>query len=156
MSKIELIKNKNLNLNVNNTPILKINNKTFPLKQNPSLPELSDMNFDPMKIFFSKEKEDIYNILNDINNQKINNKVNFSDKFLFSFFKLIRIKNKRQIYLQRIENLLHEELSLDYLFQEFKAIKFLAYGDIKRYQFDKWNSLSKNKFSINVSSINNM
>ena len=70
--------------------------------------------------------------------------------------KLIRTKNKKQIYLQRIENLLHEELSLDYLFQEFKTIKFLLYRDIKKHQVDKWNTLSKNKFSFNVSSINNM
>ena len=156
LSKIELVKDKNLNLNVNNTPILKINNKTFPLKKNPSFPELSDMNFDPMKTFFDKEKEDIYNILNDIHTKKISHKVNFSDKLLFVILKLIPTKNKKQMYLQRIENLLHEELSLDYLFQEFKTIKFLLCKDLKRYQTDKWNTLSKNKFSINVSSINNM
>lgn len=57
LSKIELVKDKNLNLNVNNTPILKINNKTFPLKKNPSFPELSDMNFDPMKTFLIKKKK---------------------------------------------------------------------------------------------------
>lgn len=79
------MKNKNMNLNINNTPILKINNKTFPLKKNPSLPEMSDMNFDPMKTLFSKKKEDIYNILDDIQTKKISNKVNFSDKF-FLFF----------------------------------------------------------------------
>ena len=33
LSRIELMKNKNMNLNINNTPILKINNKTFPLKK---------------------------------------------------------------------------------------------------------------------------
>jgi hypothetical protein len=156
LSNIELVKNKNLNLNLNNTPILKINNKIFPLKKNPSLPEFSDMNFEPKKTFFVKEKEDIWNILNDIYTKKISNKVNFSDKFLFVFLKLIRSKNKKQIYLQRIENLLHEELSLDYLFQEFKTIKFLLSRDIKRNQSLKWNTLSKNVFSINVSSINNM
>ena len=156
LSKIELVKNKNLNLNINNTPILKINNKIFPLRKNTSFPELSDMNFEPLKTFFVKEKEDICNILNDIHANKISSKVNFSDIFLFVFMKLIRTKNKKQIYLQRIENLLHEELSLDYLFQEFKTIKFLLYRDIKKHQVDKWNTLSKNKFSFNVSSINNM
>lgn len=94
--------------------------------------------------------------MNDIHTKKISHKVNFSDKLLFVILKLIRTKNKKQMYLQRIENLLHEELSLDYLFQEFKTIKFLLCKDLKRYQTDKWNTLSKNKFSINVSSINNM
>ena len=46
---------------------------------------MSDMNFDPMKTLFSKKKEDIYNILDDIQTKKISNKVNFSDKF-FLFF----------------------------------------------------------------------
>ena len=122
LSKIELVKNKNLNLNINNTPILKINNKIFPLRKNTSFPELSDMNFEPLKTFFVKEKEDICNILNDIHANKISSKVNFSDIFLFVFMKLIRTKNKKQIYLQRIENLLHEELLNGILYQKINLV----------------------------------
>lgn len=60
------------------------------------------------------------------------------------------------MYLQRLEKILRDELSLDYLFQEFKRIKFLMYNDVKPNFIDKWNYLSKNQFSFNVSSINNI
>jgi hypothetical protein len=60
------------------------------------------------------------------------------------------------MYLQRLEKVLHDELSLDYLFQEFKRIKLLVYDNMKSNGIDKWNILQKNQFSINVSSINNI
>ena len=145
-SKAKLNKNKSLR---NNNPLLILNNQTTPLKYIPSFHNNLDDIFDPMKI-------DITNILTDIQTQKIREDIKFLDNIYFFFRKLFHSNNKKQMYLQRLEELLHEELSLDYLFKEFKRIKNFLNKDYQNFQTDNWNIISKNQFSINVSSIKNM
>ena len=145
-SKAKLNKNKSLR---NNNPLLILNNQTTPLKYIPSFHNNLDDIFDPMKI-------DITNILTDIQTQKIREDIKFLDNIYFFFRKLFHSNNKKQMYLQRLEELLHEELSLDYLFKEFKRIKNFLNKDYQNFQTDNWNIISKNQFSINVSSIKHM
>ena len=101
-------------------------------------------------------KIDITNILTDIQTQKIREDIKFLDNIYFFFRKLFHSNNKKQMYLQRLEELLHEELSIDYLFKEFKRIKNFLNKDYQNFQTDNWNIISKNQFSINVSSIKHM
>lgn len=145
-SKAKLNKNKSLR---NNNPLLILNNQTTPLKYIPSFHNNLDDIFDPMKI-------DITNILTDIQTQKIREDIKFLDNIYFFFRKLFHSNNKKQMYLQRLEELLHEELSIDYLFKEFKRIKNFLNKDYQNFQTDNWNIISKNQFSINVSSIKHM
>ena len=145
-SKAKLNKNKSLR---NNNPLLILNNQTTPLKYIPSFHNNLDDIFDPMKM-------DITNILTDIQTQKIREDIKFLDNIYFFFRKLFHSNNKKQMYLQRLEELLHEELSIDYLFKEFKRIKNFLNKDYQNFQTDNWNIISKNQFSINVSSIKHM
>jgi hypothetical protein len=145
-SKVLLNKKKSLK---NNNQLLILNNKTLPLRHNPSFQNNLDDFLESMKM-------EITNFLTDIQTQKINYDINFLDNIFFFFRKLFHSNNKKQLYLQRVEKLLHEELSLDYLFQEFRRIKIYLNKDFKKFQSENWNIISKNQFSINVSSIKNM
>jgi hypothetical protein len=145
-SKVSLNKNKSLK---NNNQLLILNNKTLPLRHIPSFQNNLDDFIEPMKM-------EITNFLTDILTQKLNYDINFLDNIFFFFRKLFHSNNKKQLYLQRVEKLLHEELSLDYLFQEFRRIKIFLNKDFKKFQSENWNIISKNQFSINVSSIKNM
>ena len=88
-------------------------------------------NHAPMKHFEKKKNDEINKILIDVQNNIINNNINFTDNFLFFFSKLININNKKQLYLTRIEKILHNELSIDYLFQEFKKIQITMNKNVK-------------------------
>ena len=83
-SKNQLIYNKNNN---QNKQLLKLNNKTFPTKQNPSF--LNSSEFDQMKTCERKKFEELKKILTDIQSKKISDKINISDNFVFFFFKNI-------------------------------------------------------------------
>ena len=105
----------------------------------------------------TKRNVEIKNFLNDIQNKKINNNIDMLDNFLFLLGKMFNSNNKKQLYLQRLEKILKEELSIDYLFQEFKNIKLAIYRDFKINELEKKQfMISDNqlRFSINnVSSI---
>ena len=152
-SKIQFVNNNRGNQNIQ---LFQLNNRTFPLKQNPSFDNNSDNDYGNINNLENKKNDEIKKILTDIKTHKINDNINLSDNFFFFFGKLFHSNNKKQMYLQRLEKLLHEELSLDYLFQEFKRMKLLIYNNMKSNCLDKFTILPKNQFSINVSSINNI
>ena len=152
-SKIHLDNNNGASQNMQ---IFRLNNKTFPLKQIPSFGNNSEYNYGNINNYENIKNEVIRNILTDIQAHKISDNISLSDNFFFFFGKIFHSNNKKQMYLQRLEKVLQDELSLDYLFQEFKRIKLLVYDNMKSNGIDKWNILQKNQFSINVSSINNI
>ena len=149
-SKLQLIENKK---KMTGLSLVKINTKTIPLKPNKTIIN-NNSNSD------GQRNDEIKNILNDIKNNKINNNVGIVDNFIFLFAKLFNSNNKKQLYLQRLERILQEELSLDYLFQEFKIMKTKINKEVKlNNEINNRNFLiSENtpfRFSINnVSSIN--
>ena len=94
-----------------------------------SLFKFNNNNTHPININKSKKNnltknDQIKNILEDIQNRKIKSNIDMIDNFLFLFGKVFNFNNKKQLYLQRIEKILQEELSIDYLFQEFKTLQF--------------------------------
>ena len=105
-----------------------------------------------------KKNEEIRGILNDIQNDKINSDIGFIDNFIFLFAKIFNSQNKKQLYLRRLEKILLEELSIDYLFQEFRKIKSIIYKDINKYNYEKKNGTksTKNHYSLFGSSIKNI
>ena len=108
--------------------IIKLNNKnnsTF----NKSM--FNNSSLAPIKNLEIQKNDEINKILMDIQNNKINYRINFVDNFLFFFGKIFNLNNKKQLYLQRLEQLLHNELSIDYLFQEFKKIKMIMYKELR-------------------------
>ena len=150
-TKLKLIQNKKgneitiLNLNKkNNSSINKsiINNSIIDTKTNLEM----------------KKNEEIRGILNDIQNDKINSDIGFIDNFIFLFAKIFNSQNKKQLYLRRLEKFLLEELSIDYLFQEFRKIKAIIYKDINKYNYEKKNGTksTKNHYSLFGSSIKNI
>ena len=52
------------------------------------------------------------------------------------FAKIFNVNTKKQLYLQRLEKLLHDELSIDYMFQEFRRMKMIIYKNIKANDLD--------------------
>ena len=141
-SKLQLVNNKN---KISGLSILKSNNKTEPLNQIEQ---------------HGSKNDDINSILNDLNNRKISGNINSLDNFMFLFSKLFNFNNKRQLYLHRIEKIIHKDLSIEYLYKEFKNIKLTLGNDLRKYEFDKKNLINDNtqfRFSINnLSSINNI
>jgi hypothetical protein len=83
-----------------------------------------------IKISENKNNDEIKNILIDIQNKKINNRINFSDKFLFLFAKLFKINTKKQLYLKRVEQIIVNDLSIDYIFQELKKLQKIINNNI--------------------------
>ena len=135
--------------------ILKLKNNTFIYKS-----YFSNNSFGTqIKINKNQNYDDIQNILIDIQNKKINNKINFIDKFWFLFSKLFKINNKKQLYLKRIEKLIIKNLSIDFLFQEFNNIKKIinknnTNDDINKVYIEKYNNNNSNiskKGQINIS-----
>ena len=143
-SKLQLVENKK---KISGLSLLKLNNKTEPINK------IEIVNTEMQR------NEEIKSFLNDIHNKKINSKIDMLDNFLFLFGKMFNSNNKKQLYLQRLEKILKEELSIDYLFQEFKNIKLAIYRDLKSKELDKKNFMISDipfHFSINnVSSIKN-
>ena len=102
------------------------------------------------------KNDEIRNILLDIQNKKINNKINFSDKFWFLFAKFFNINTKKQLYLKRVEKLIINDLSIDYLFQKFikieKAINKNLYDNNDKFDIEKYyNPTNSKKGQINIS-----
>lgn len=151
-SKLQLVENtKKIGLS-----IIKLNSKTIPYNKT-----IFDNTFLDFKQIENKRNEEINSILNDIHNKKINNDIGISDNFLFLFNKLFNSNSKKQLYLQRLEKILQEELSIDYLFKEFRTIKFIIYKELNKNELNKKNFITTDntpfRFSINnVSSINNV
>jgi hypothetical protein len=151
-SKLQLVDNKKkVGLS-----ILKVNSKTVPLNKT----NLDNTILDFKNLEY-KQNEEINSILLDIQNKKINNNIGISDNCLFLFNKIFNSNNKKQLYLERLEKLIREELSIDYFFQEFKNIKAIIYKELNKYDFNKKNFVATDntpfRFSINnVSSINNI
>ena len=136
--------------------ILKYNSKTVPFNKN-----VIDHTILDFKNLEFKQNEELNNILMDIQNKKISNKIGPSDNCLFLFNKLFNSNNKKHLYLQRLENIIREELSIDYFLQEFKNIKAIMYRELNTNDFSKKNFVATDntpfRFSIhNVSSINNI
>lgn len=141
-SKLNLVENRK---KISGLSIFKLNNKTEPVNKI----EMSNTEM--------QRNDEIKKFLNDIQNKKINSNVDTFDNFLFLFGKIFNSNNKKQLYLQRLEKIIQEELSIDYLFQEFKKIKFAIYRDLKSNELDKKINMDTNfRFSINnISSIKN-
>ena len=95
------------------------------------------------------KNDEIKNILIDIQENKINHRINYSDKFLFLFAKLLNINTKKQLYLQRIEKLIANDLSIDYLFQKFKKIEKYIDKNLADSNFNKNNDIDKYYFPSN-------
>ena len=144
-SKLQLVENKK---KMTGLSIIKNNSKTIPLNKT------IVNNMDEQK------SDDIKSILTDIQKKKINNNIGAIDNFLFLFAKIFNLNNKKQMYLQRLEKVLKEDLSIDYLFQEFKLMKLSLYNNLKKNENLPNYFVSDGtpfRFSINnVSSINNL
>ena len=146
-SKVQLVENKK---KISGLSMLKINNTTFPVNK------MENKNNSEMQ-----RNDEIKSIINDIHSQKINCNVNMADNFLFLFNKMFNFHNRKQLYLERVERIIQEELSLDHLFQDFKNIKLIIFQELKKKELEKQNfMISENtpfRFSINnVSSIKNI
>jgi hypothetical protein len=144
-SKLQLVENKK---KITGLSIIKKNSKTIPFNRT------IVNNMDDQK------SDDIKSILTDIQNKKINSNVGVIDNFLFLFGKIFNSNNKKQLYLQRLEKVLQEELSIDYLFQEFNLLKLSFYKDLKKNDnLPNYFMSDGTPFRLsfnNVSSINNI
>jgi hypothetical protein len=143
-SKLQLVDNKK---KMSGLSIIKENSKTAPLNKT------LGYNIEELR------SDEIKSILSDIQNKKINSNVGVIDNFLFLFAKLFNSNNKKQLYLQRLEKILREELSIDHIFQEFRFIKHSIYKDLKKDDINQSNFYDgpPYKYGINnVSSINNL
>ena len=129
-NKLELIQNKKRNGDLS---IIKLNNKSN-LSLNRSI--INNSSLAPAKSFEIQKNDEIKGILIDIQNHTINNKINFSDNFLFFFAKIFNLRNKKQLYLQRLEKVLQHELSIDYILQEFKRIELALIQDMRNNDLD--------------------
>ena len=148
-SKLQLSQNKQGDISV-----LKLNNKSNN-SLNKSIFNASSLA--PKKSLELYRNDKIKNILNDIQKKKINPKISFIDNFLFFFAKIFNFNNQKQLYLQKLEKLLHDELSIDYLFFEFKKLKLAAYKDMNIIDLDRKflnPSKSTKGQSIHASSLN--
>ena len=144
-SKLQLVENKK---KITGLSIIKRNSKTIPYNK-------TIMN----NMMDEQKSDDIKSILTDIQNKKINSNVGAIDNFLFLFAKIFNSNNKKQLYLQRLEKVLQEELSIDYLFQEFKLIKLSLYRDLKKHDNIPNFVTDGTPFRLsinNISSINNI
>ena len=106
--------------------VIKLNNNKSLIKKN----VLNNSCNSQIKISENKNNDEIKNILIDIQNKKINNRINFSDKFLFLFAKLFKINTKKQLYLKRVEQIIVNDLSIDYIFQELKKLQKIINNNI--------------------------
>ena len=143
-SKLQLVDNKK---KMSGLSIIKENSKTAPLNKT------LGYNIEELR------SDEIKSILSDIQNKKINSNVGVIDNFLFLFAKLFNSNNKKQLYLQRLEKILREELSIDHIFQEFRFIKHSIYKDLKKDDINQSNFYDGPPFKYginNVSSINNL
>ena len=130
--------------------ILKLNNNTN--INNISLNNKSSLNssFNLQTKYIENQKiDEIKKIIIDIQEKKINNKINYSDKFLFLFAKLFNITTKKQLYLQRIEKLIANDLSIDYLFQKFKKYEKYIYNNLSENNYIKNNDADKYYYPLN-------
>jgi len=144
-SKLQLVENKK---KMTGLSAIKLNSKTVPF--NKTIMENMD----------ERKSDDIKSILSDIQNKKISSNVGVVDNFLFLFGKIFNSNNKKQLYLQRLEKVLQDELSIDYLFQEINIMKISLYKDLKKLDnlhnyFVSDGTPFKLSFN-NVSSINNL
>ena len=113
----------------------------------------NNSSFTPIKHFKMKKNDEIKKIIIDVQNNIISNNINFTDNFLFFFSKLFNLNNKKQFYLQRIEKILHNELSIDYLFQEFEKIKIIMNKNVKinnEVDIRFGNTIKSKRFSRNL------
>jgi hypothetical protein len=84
----------------------------------------------PMKSFETQKIDRIKKLLNDIHNNRINHKIQLIDNYLFFFAKIFKIKDKKQKFLRKLEKMLQDELSIDYLFFEFKKLQLTSFKDM--------------------------
>ena len=133
------LNNINNNINLNN---ISLNNKT-------SLN--SSFNFQMKYAENQNSKNDeIKKILIDIQEKKISNKINFSDKFFFLFAKMFNINTKKQLYLQRVEKLILNDLSIDYLFHKFKKFEKYIDNNLSDCDNNKINDVDKYYYPSNL------
>ena len=133
------LNNINNNINLNN---ISLNNKT-------SLN--SSFNFQMKYAENQNSKNDeIKKILIDIQEKKISNKINFSDKFFFLFAKMFNINTKKQLYLQRVEKLILNDLSIDFLFQKFKKKEKYIDNNLSDCDNNKINDVDKYYYPSNL------
>ena len=134
---LELFKNKESNIHIEN-----ISGKKFYFELQPSntyiYTDSSNKTEYDIMILKIYPYDDIQNISIDIQNKKINNKINFIDKFWFLFSKLFNINNKKQLYLKRIEKLIINDLSIDNFFLEIHKMKKMLNKNINA-NIDKIN-----------------
>jgi len=145
-SKLQLVENRK---KITGLSIIKPNSKTIPFNR-------TIVNNEE-----DQKSDDIRSILTDIQKKKINSNIGAMDNFLFLFAKLFNSNNKKQLYLERIEKVLQEELSIDYLFQELKMMKLSIYKDLRKNDNNQHNFMVTDgtpfRLSFNnVSSINNL
>ena len=142
-SKLQLVENRK---KISGLSLFKLNNKTEPFNKI----ELGNTEM--------QRNDELKKFLNDIQNKKINCNIDMLDNFLFLFGKMFNSNNKKQLYLQRLEKILQEELSIDYLFQEFKKIKSAIYRDLKSYnELDKKNIIiSDNQFRFSINNLSSI
>ena len=68
---------------------------------------------------------------------------------MFLFAKLFNITTKKQLYLQRIEKLIANDLSIDYLFQKFKKFEKYIYNNLSENNYIKNNDADKYYYPSN-------
>ena len=83
-----------------------------------------------MKSFEIQKYDKLKKLLIDIQNNKINPKITYIDNYIFFFGKIFNFKNKKQKYLQKLEIMIQEELSIDNLFLEFKKMQRTAFREM--------------------------
>ena len=146
-SKLQLVDNKK---KMTGLSIVKVNSKTVPLNKTMG------------NIIEDQRYDEVKSILSDIQNKRINSNVGVIDNFLFLFAKLFNSNNKKQLYLQRLEKILQEELSIDHLFQQFRLMKLSLYKNIKQDDNNQSNyyvsdgTPFKYNSNNNISSVNNL
>jgi len=146
-SKLQLVDNKK---KISGLSIIKVNSKTVPFHKTVE------------NIGEEQRSDEIKSILSDIQNKKINSNVGVIDNFLFLFAKIFNSNNKKQLYLQRLEKILKEELSIDHIFQEFRLMKKSFYKDFRKDDNNQSNfyvsdgAPFKYNSNNNISSVNNL
>lgn len=109
-------------------PKLQLNNNKSTNSANKSL--YNNSSLAPMKSFDIQKYDKLKKLLINIQNNKVNPKIKYIDNYIFFFGKIFNYKNKKQKYLQKLEIMIQEELSIDNLFFEFKKMQITAYRDM--------------------------
>ena len=117
-------------------PVLQLNNNKSNNSVNKSF--YNNSSLAPMKSFETQKNDRIKKLLNDIQNNRINHRIQLIDNYLFFFAKIFKIKDKKQKFLRKLEKMLQDELSIDYLFFEFKKLQLTSYKDMNNnYELSK-------------------